>query len=238
MSLFGKKVNTPVKRQRILMSEKTPFAMTEAFKELRTNVMFSLPGTGCKCVGVTSPTPGDGKSTTAANLAISLAQIGKRVILIDCDMRLPTVSDTFRIQAVPGLSDFLVGMARIEETVRQVENYNLMVLPAGNIPPDPTGLMEDKQMERLFTAFRNIYDYVIVDLPPVTAVPDASILSKYIDGFLLVVRNRQTRHRYVNEMLKQLKLTDSKIIGFTTVGGDLAAKKYYKHNYSSYAQKQ
>ena len=208
MSLFGKKVNTPVKRQRILMSEKTPFAMTEAFKELRTNVMFSLPGTGCKCVGVTSPTPGDGKSTTAANLAISLAQIGKRVILIDCDMRLPTVSDTFRIQAVPGLSDFLVGMARIEETVRQVETYNLMVLPAGNIPPDPTGLLEDKQMERLFTAFRNIYDYVIVDLPPVTAVPDASILSKYIDGFLLVVRNRQTRHRYVNEMLKQLKLTD------------------------------
>ena len=238
MSLFGKKVNTPVKRQRILMSEKTPFAMTEAFKELRTNVMFSLPGTGCKCVGVTSPTPGDGKSTTAANLAISLAQIGKRVILIDCDMRLPTVSDTFRIQAVPGLSDFLVGMARIEETVRQVENYNLMVLPAGSIPPDPTGLLEDKQMERLFTAFRNIYDYVIVDLPPVTAVPDASILSKYIDGFLLVVRNRQTRHRYVNEMLKQLKLTESKIIGFTTVGGDLAAKKYYKHNYSSYAQKQ
>ena len=238
MSLFGKKVKTPPKRQRILMGDKTPFAMTEAFKELRTNVMFSLPGTGCKCVGVTSPTPGDGKSTTAANLAISLAQIGKRVILIDCDMRLPTVSDTFRIQAVPGLSDFLVGMARIEETVRRVESYNLMVLPAGNTPPDPTGLLEDKQMERLFTAFRDVYDYVIVDLPPVTAVPDASILSKYIDGFLLVVRNRQTRHRYVAEMLKQLKLTESKIIGFTTVGGDLAAKKYYKHSYSSYAQKQ
>lgn len=237
MSLFGKKVKTPPKRQRILMNEKTPFAMTEAFKELRTNVMFSLPGTGCKCVGVTSPTPGDGKSTTAANLAISLAQIGKRVVLIDCDMRLPTVADTFRIQAIPGLSDFLVGQARIEETVRQVDSYNLTVLPAGNLPPDPTGLLEDKQMERLFTAFRSIYDYVIVDLPPVTAVPDASILSKYIDGFLLVVRNRQTRHRYVAEMLKQLKLTGSKIIGFTTVGGDLAAKKYYKHNYSSYAQK-
>lgn len=235
--LFGKKANTPVKRQRILMNDKTPFAMTEAFKELRTNVMFSLPGTGCKCVGVTSPTPGDGKSTTAANLAISLAQIGKRVVLIDCDMRLPTVSETFRIQPVPGLSDFLVGQAKIEETVRQIDAYNLTVLPAGNLPPDPTGLLEDKQMERLFTAFRSIYDYVIVDLPPVTAVSDASILSKYIDGFLLVVRNRQTRHRYVTEMLKQLKLTDSRLIGFTVVGGDLAAKKYYKHNYSSYAKK-
>lgn len=237
MSIFGKKAETPVKRQRILLNEKTPFAMMEAFKELRTNVMFSLPGTGCKCVGVTSPTPGDGKSTTAANLAISLAQIGKRVILIDCDLRLPTVSDSFRIQAVPGLSDFLVGQARIDETVRQVDAYKLSILPAGNLPPDPTGLLEDKQMEHLFTAFRKIYDYVVVDLPPVTAVPDAAILSKYIDGFLLVVRNRQTRHRYVAEMLKQLQLTDSRIIGFTTVGGDLAAKKYYKHNYSNYGKK-
>lgn len=226
------KTLTPVQRHKILLTEKTPFAMQEAFKELRTNVMFSMPGTGCKCVGVTSPTPGDGKSTTAANLAISLAQIGKRVILIDCDMRLPTVSDSFRIQAVPGLSDFLSGQAPVEACVRQVERYHLSIMPAGNIPPDPTGLLEDVQMERLINAFRNVYDYVVVDLPPVTAVPDASILSKYIDGFLLVIRNRQTRHRYVAEMIRQLRLTNSKIIGFTSVGGDLSAKKYYKHRYS------
>ncbi|MBR5569894.1 MAG: CpsD/CapB family tyrosine-protein kinase [Oscillospiraceae bacterium] len=227
-----KKPLTPIQRQKILLTEKSPFAMQEAFKELRTNVMFSLPGTGCKCVGVTSPTPGDGKSTTAANLAISLAQIGKRVILIDCDMRLPTVADSFRIAAVPGLSDFLSGQAPVDACVRQVERYRLSVMPAGNIPPDPTGLLEDAQMERLINAFRSVYDYVIVDLPPVTAVPDASILSKYIDGFLLVIRNRQTRHRYVAEMIRQLQLTKSKIIGFTAVGGDLSAKKYYKHKYS------
>ena len=236
MSLFGKSVKAPVKRQRILLNDKMPFSMQEAFKELRTNVMFSLPGTGCKCVGVTSPTPGDGKSTTAANLAISLAQIGKRVILIDCDMRLPTVAENFRIQAVPGLSDFLVGQARIEETVRQVETYNISILPAGNLPPEPTGLLEDKQMEHLFTAFRSIYDYVIVDLPPVNAVADASILSKYIDGFLLVVRHRQTRHRDLAEMLKRLGLTQSKIIGLTTVGSDKTGKKYYK-KYGDYSKK-
>lgn len=233
MNYFRKKRTlAPVQRQKILLTEKSPFAMQEAFKELRTNVMFSLPGTGCKCIGVTSPTPGDGKSTSAANLAISLAQIGKRVILIDCDMRLPTVAESFRIAAVPGLSDFLSGQAPVEECVLQVERYRLSVMPAGSIPPDPTGLLEAAQMERLINAFRSVYDYVIIDLPPVTAVPDASILSKYIDGFLLVIRNRQTRHRYVTEMIRQLQLTNSKIIGFSVVGGDLSAKKYYKHKYS------
>ena len=233
MGIFGMRPKkAPVKKHRFILSESTPFAMQEAFKELRTNIMFSLPGTGCKCVGVTSPTPGDGKSTTAANLAISLAQIGKRVILIDCDMRLPTVGDTFQIRATPGLSDFLSGQAKVEEVVRQIDNPVMSIMPAGNIPPDPTGLLEAVQLEHLFNAFRSLYDYVIVDLPPVTVVSDASILSKYIDGFLLVVRNRQTRHRYVTEMLRQLRLTDSKIIGFTTVGVSFHGKRYYRYKYS------
>lgn len=229
--LQKKKRSAPVKKQRIILSEQTPFAMQEAFKELRTNVMFSLPGTGCKCIGVTSPTPGDGKSTTAANLAIALAQIGKRVLLVDCDMRLPTVSDSFQVKPTPGLSDFLAGQAKVEDAIRQMDDYSLSIMPAGNIPPDPTGLLEDEQIEHLFVAFRSIYDYVVVDLPPVTVVSDAAILSKFIDGFLLVVRNRQTRHRYVSEMLRQLRLTESKIIGFTTVGGGFFGKKYYKYKY-------
>lgn len=223
-----RRASMQVKRPRILLTDKTPFSVQEAYKALRTNVMFSLPGTGCKCVGVTSPTPGDGKSTTATNLAISLTQIGKKVILIDCDLRLPTVAENFRIPATPGLSDFLVGQARIEDAVRNVETFHLNVMPSGNIPPDPTGLLEDKQLEHLFNALRNIYDYVIVDLPPVTSVPDAAILSKYLDGFLLAVRQRQTRHRHVSEMLKQLSLANSRILGFVTIGGDAGGKKYYK----------
>ena len=99
-------------------------------------------------------------------------------------------------------------------------------MPAGSIPPDPTGLLEARQIDHLFAAFRNIYDYVIVDLPPVTTVPDAAILSKYLDGYLLVVRQKQTRHRDVVQMLKQLNLAESKLLGFTTIGGE-SGKKYY-----------
>lgn len=220
--------NNGTHRQRLLLTEKTPFVTQEAYKALRTNVMFSLPGTGCKCVGITSPTPGDGKSTTAANLAISLAQIGKRVLLMDCDMRLPTVAGSFRIAPVPGLSDFLVGQAKIEECVRTSESFGINIMTAGNIPPDPTGLLEAKQIEHLFNAFRKIYDFVIVDLPPVTSVPDASILSKYMDGYLLAVRQRQTRHRDVVQMLKQLQIADGKLLGFVTIGGE-ARKKYYSY---------
>lgn len=227
LNKFKPKNNT-VHRQRLLLTDKTPFASQEAYKSLRTNVMFSLPGSGCKCVGVTSPTPGDGKSTTAANLAISLAQIGKRVLLVDCDMRLPTVASNFRIAPVPGLSDFLVGQARIEECVRYSESFGINIVTAGNIPPDPTGLLEAKQIDHLFTAFRNIYDYVIVDLPPVTSVPDAAILSKYLDGYLLAVRQRQTRHRDVVQMLKQLQIADGKLLGFVTIGGE-SGKKYYSY---------
>lgn len=215
-------------KDNLLLTENTPFVIKEAYKSLRTNVMFSLPGTECKCVGVTSASPSEGKSTTAINLAISLAQIGKRVLLIDCDMRIPAVASRFRIQAVPGLSDFLVGQARVEETVRQLDQFNLSVMPSGSIPPDPTGLLEAKQLEHLFTAFRKIYEYVIIDLPPVTSVADAVILSKYVDGFVLVAKEKFTEHRAVSEMLRQLRLADARILGFVTNGSTLHSKRKYR----------
>lgn len=221
----------PVKKNAYLLTQKMSFSVQEAYRSLRTNVMFALPGSGCKCIGVTSPTPGDGKSTSASNLAISLAQIGKKVLLVDCDMRLPTIATKFRVKSVPGLSDFLVGQARIEEVVRTVDSCDLHILPSGNIPPDPTGLLEAKQLETLFNALRSVYDYVIVDLPPVVTVPDAVILSKYLDGFLLAVCERQTVHRAVKEMLRQLQLADAKVIGFVLTGADTGGGKYYKYRY-------
>lgn len=230
---LGKKKNGRVASEPVghILTDKTPFSVQEAYKQLRTNVLFSLPGSECKVIGVTSATPGDGKSTNAINLAISLAQIGKKVLLVDCDLRLPTISSKLRIPGTPGLSDFVVGQARIEDVIWKVERFGFNVMPAGNIPPDATGLLEAKQIEPLFTAFRKIYDFVIVDLPPVNTVADAMILSKFIDGYLLVVRQKQTRHRAVTEMLKQLQIVDAKILGFVATGSSVESKKgtyYYK----------
>lgn len=214
-------------RSHNLLNEQTPFAVQESYRALRTNVMFSLPGAGCKCVGVTSPAPGEGKSTTAANLAIALAQIGKKVILIDCDMRLPTVAATFHIPTAPGLSDFLVGQAKIEEAVRRSNTYGISILPSGNLPPDATGLLEDKQLDSLFSALKKIFDYIIVDLPPVNTVPDAMILSKYMDGFLVVIREQKTKHREIDQMLRQIRLADVRVLGFVGTGTELKKNDYY-----------
>ena len=228
----NKKLNAdPMKKTAYLLTQKLSFNVQEAYRSLRTNVMFALPGSGCKCIGVSSPTPGDGKSTTASNLAISLAQIGKRVILVDCDMRLPTIASKFRVKSIPGLSDFLVGEARIEEVIRTVENCDLHILPSGNIPPDATGLLEAKQLESLFNALRGVYDYVIVDLPPVVTVPDAVILSKHLDGYLLAIKEKHTEHRVIKEMLRKMELADAKIIGFVLTGSMGGSGRYYKYRY-------
>ncbi len=223
------------KNNSYLLTQELPFNVQEAYRTLRTNVTFALPGTGCKCIGITSPTPNEGKSTTAANLAIALSQIGKRVLLIDCDMRIPTIGSKFRIKSTPGLSDYLVGEAKIEEVIRKAENCELHILASGNIPPDPTGLLESKQLESLLGALRAVYDYIVVDMPPVVMVPDAVILSKHMDGHLLVVRERQTVHRAVKEMLRLLQLADAKVIGFVLTGSDTSKGKYYRYrNYKRY----
>lgn len=227
-----RKKETPVVKKAYLLTDKLSFSSQEAYRSLRTNVMFALPGNECKCIGITSPTPGDGKSTTAANLAISLGQIGKKVMLVDCDLRLPTVATKFRINAAPGLSDFLVGQASIEEAIRQVVKYNIHILPAGNIPPEPTVLLESKQFASLLDALRKNYDYVIVDLPPVITVPDAVILAKHLDGYLLTTKERHTENRAVKEMLRRLQLAEANTLGFVLTGSDINDRKYkYRYKY-------
>ena len=223
----------------LLLSQNSPFSVQEAYKSLRTNVAFSIAGGDSKCIGVTSPNRGDGKSSVAVNLAISFAQIGKKVVLVDCDMRLPTVAHKLGIKRRPGLSDYLVGEKSINECIFSVSKLGFAVVPAGNIPPDPTTLLESKEMRELLGVLRNYYDYIIVDLPPVLPVPDAMILSKHIDGYLIVVKSGTAEYRNVSDALKQLQFADSNIIGFVYNGKPLPSKRSrkYRYNYTYYKKK-
>lgn len=214
-----------------VLGENSPFAVTEAYKALRTNVQFSLPNGGAKCIGVTSATKGEGKSSTALNLAISFSQIGKKVLLIDCDMRLPSIATKLGIPGVPGLSNILVQAQNINETLRYVTGLNITVLPSGTIPPDPTYLLESSQMATVLNVFKKYYEYIIVDLPPVNSVTDAAILAKQLDGMLVVVRHGVAEYREVNNMLSQLRMANAKILGMVYNDAPVTGKSYYKHYY-------
>lgn len=208
------------------LSSSSPFSVQEAYKTLRTNVTFSLPGSDCKCIGITSANRGEGKSTVAVNLTISLAQLNKRVVLIDCDMRLPTVVTKLGISAKEGLSNYLSGL--IEEVpVVRINNLGVDIIPSGNIPPDATTLINSEAMQELIRHLKESYDYIILDFPPVNIVSDAVLLSGMIDGYLMVVRHDLSEYKKVNEALRQMRFADSKIIGFV-YNGKNNDRKYYK----------
>lgn len=233
-SIFKTKRDTKTEDDSLLLNSESNFAIQEAYKALRTNVTFSLPGGGAKCIGITSATQGNGKSTNAINLAISFAQIDKRVIVIDCDLRLPTVASKLDIKGEPGLSNLLIGSGKLEDTIQRVESMGIDVLPSGIVPPDATRLLESEQMRVLLEELKERYDYIFIDLPPVMVTPDAVILSKYIDGFLLVARHGVSEYRSVGAMLNQLKFVDAKVIGFVYTGAEVGGHKHYGHYYGSY----
>lgn len=212
----------------MLLSPRSPFSMQEAYKSLRTNTTFSLPGSGCKCIGITSANRGEGKSTVAVNLSISLAQLEKKVLLIDCDMRLPTVNAKLGIRAQQGLSDFLAGTIAQVPVIR-AESRGIDIVPSGTIPPDTTALIDSQIMRQTVRTLKNMYDYIVFDFPPVNIVTDAVLLSELIDGYLLVARHEVSEYQKIGEMLRQLQFADAKIIGFV-YNGHAESNKYNKKN--------
>ena len=194
------------------------FASVEAYNLLRTNISFSLPDKKSgKVIGITSPCPQEGKSTTSLNLSYSLAEAGNKVLLIDADMRRPSISKMLELPKSPGLSNVLT-----EDTEGAIKNgvltENLSVLFSGDIPPNPSELVASKKMEEYIKKFESIYDYVIVDLPPVISVSDPIAMSKNIDGMIMVVRHGHTKKRDVTEAMRQLELVGANVLGFVYNG--------------------
>ena len=214
-----------------ILNDDAPFAVKEGYKFLRTNIIFSLPDSGCKVIAFTSSHRSERKSSNTINTAISFAEIGYKVLLIDCDLRLPTVATRLRIKSVPGFSNLLVGANSIEQVITKLSE-NLDVIPAGRIPKEPTGLLTSQSMTDNLNLLRREYDYIFVDLPPVSTVADAAIVSKNIDGYLLVVRHQDSQYKEIKEALRLLRLSGANVLGFVYNDAPIAGKKSYaKNNY-------
>ena len=221
-------------QENLAICDSISFAASEAYKRLRTNLLFSFAEkSACRVVGITSSLRGEGKSVTSINLAYTMAQNSKRVLLIDCDMRLPTVAKKLEIEKTPGLSNLLVGVDEINKSVQRyfsekTGNY-FDVIPAGELPPNPAELLGSARMGTLLTALKEHYDYIFLDLPPVCAVADALIISKLSDGMIVVVREDYCRTDVLREAMEQLKLVEANIIGFVYNGTEAYAGKYGKY---------
>ena len=218
------------------------FAAAEAYKLLRTKLQFSFADESAShVIGVSSALSGEGKSVTAVNLAYSLSQLGKKVILIDCDMRRPTLAEKLNIQKHPGLSDFLTGQCGLENLVQFCGlkgNKNAFhVITAGQNPPNPIELLSSARMEKLLLGLRDICDYVILDLPPVVEVSDALVLAANADGFLLVVRQDRCNRQGLMDTVRQFEFVDARILGAVfNCTKDSSGKKYYRKYYGKPGQ--
>lgn len=217
------------------------FAASEAYKLLRTNLMYALTGEEtdeCRVVGVTSSVRGEGKSTTTLNLAYSIAEAGQFVLVLECDMRLPTLAKRLGIDGSKGISNLLAGLCNGSEVIKRTDlHQNLYVLPAGEIPPNPSELLGSERMKVSLDVLRKDFDYILLDLPPVNAVSDPLIASKLTDGMILVVRQNYSNKRSLAEAVRQLRFVDAKILGFVMTSSDSGAKgnkKYYKKYYKQY----
>ena len=217
------------------LSDKSKFAIVESYKAARTNIMFSLSADDQKLFAVTSYSKGEGKSTVSSNLAISFSKMEKRVLLVDSDLRRPNIHNIFKIENSTGLSNVIGKMGDFDEAVHRDVLPNLDILPSGTIPPNPSELLCSSRFADLVKRLSEEYDYVIFDTPPIGVVSDALLLKDYVAGFVVVLRERNTTHGDIQNLLESAKLADCKMLGFIKVGctsGNKRGKRgYYYYQY-------
>ena len=196
-----------------ILNERSSFAMQEAYRTLRTNVRFSLRGEGCKSFCITSSSQGEGKSITMLNLAITFAETGQKVLLIDADLRRPAMARLLVEKATPGLSNILAGLVDETEAIRKEVFPNMDVLLSGDIPPNPSELLGSERMIELLNSLRKQYDYILVDTPPINIVSDVCVVANQLDGVLLLARQGRTRKESLKRAVNHLNLTGAKLLG-------------------------
>jgi len=230
--LGGISYDANASRQPLLTQTATQSPRAESFRQLRTNLQFANVAKGAKTVLVTSSVPGEGKSTTATNLAIAMAQAGQAVCLIDADLRRPMVSEYLGIDRNAGLTTALIGHADVKELLQPWGEDELFVLASGQIPPNPSELLGSKVMRELLEDLEQVFDTVIIDAPPLLPVTDAAVLSQHVGGVILVVGSQKLRQQELEKSLSALDMVGSDVLGI--VLNRLPAKGPDAYSYSYY----
>lgn len=221
-----------------LVSDKSPFNIREAYKTTRTNIMFTLAANeGCKVIIVTSSIPGEGKTLTTINTALTFAQTGAKVLLIDGDLRKSKVHKYMKVDNKMGLSNVLGSFASLDECIQHNAETNLDYITTGHTPPNPLELLSSDKMKEVLEELKTRYDYIFIDTPPVNVVADTTAISGLCDGVLFVVRYKYTTQDMLYKAISSIEFVNAKILGFLLNDVDLvnytySAKNKYGGRYS------
>ncbi|MEH7457865.1 CpsD/CapB family tyrosine-protein kinase [Bacillus sp. JJ1127] len=227
-SLFKKKKNHRQRRQLIAHQQpKSP--ISEQYRNIRTNIEFAAVDTKLQSLIVTSANSGEGKTITAANMAVVFAQQGKKVLLIDADMRKPALHQMFQVDNIFGLTNVLTQSKSLETCIQKTSVDNLHFLSCGPIPPNPAELLGSKSMQELLTQAYSMYDLVIIDMPPILAVTDAQIMANQCDASVLVVRSESTEKGAAVKAKGLLESAKGKLLGVVLNDCEREQSLYYYH---------
>lgn len=223
---------TPNRTIVTLTNPKSP--ISEAYRTLRTNISFSTADTELKTIMVTSAGPAEGKSTTVCNIAVTYAQAEQKVLIIDCDLRKPTVHRSFHVTNRVGLTNVLTNQASIDEAIRETEQPNLHVITSGPIPPNPSELLGSKRMVTLLQELRKRFDIIIIDTPPVLAITDAQVVSALTDGVIMVIDSGKVKKEYAQRAKANLEQVKARILGVVLNNvSRTEGEAYYYYYYGS-----
>lgn len=220
-----------------LLTDSTPFAISEAFKMLRTNLFYTSKGEKCPVYGITSTYASSGKSLVISNLSISYAQLDKRVLLLDCDLRNPAIHKIFNINKEGGMSELLAGAdSAVDKYIKKTAYPNLSIITAGGTPPNPAELLASERTGKLLEFLKSHYDIIFIDLPPALIVSDVTVISDFLTGYIYTVRANYDDSRNLKQSVSMMEQTGAKIVGFVLNDIDIKSGSRYGSKYKYYGK--